>query len=118
MKKSMVFVSFLILNTFFLVRFPPTSSAAPVQGSVDKIAQEAKRGGYQLIDLEKLWTLYQEKQDKILLVDCRQDWEYHSGHIKGAVNFPIEPTWLARMTQRGALEQFLGPEKEKTIVFY
>ncbi|GAB4336801.1 MAG: hypothetical protein Kow0089_07490 [Desulfobulbaceae bacterium] len=83
-----------------------------------RLAKEAERGGYRLIDTETLWQLYQEGQDSLVLVDTRQEWEYHSGHIRGARNFPFEPTWLSRLTNRGALEQFLGPDKNKTIVFY
>jgi hypothetical protein len=88
------------------------------QSYQDAVQAEAKRGGYKLIDLDTLQSLYQNNTQELLLVDTRQEWEYHSGFIKGAVNFPLEPTWLARMTQRGALEQFLGPDKSKTLVFY
>lgn len=88
------------------------------QDGQDAVRMEAKRGGYQLIDLEGLQNLYQNDKDELLLIDTRQEWEYHSGYIKGAVNFPLEPTWLARMTQRGALDQFLGAHKSKKLVFY
>jgi rhodanese-related sulfurtransferase len=54
----------------------------------------------------------------MLLVDTRQEWEYRSGHIKGALNFPIEPTWLSRWRNKGALAKFLGPDKNRFIVFY
>jgi hypothetical protein len=120
MKKINVFISFLLLvNIVFLCGFTSGSSAAPpVQSSIETVAQEAKRGGYQLIDVESLWTLYQKDQADILLVDTRQEWEYHSGYIRGATNFPMEPTWLSRMTQRGALEQLLGADKLQTLVFY
>jgi len=88
------------------------------QDSQDAVRMEAEGGGYQLLDLEGLQRLYQGDKDEFLLIDTRQEWEYHSGYIKGAVNFPFEPTWLARMTQRGALDQFLKPHKSKTLVFY
>jgi rhodanese-related sulfurtransferase len=53
-----------------------------------------------------------------LLVDTRQEWEYRSGHIRGATNFPIEPTWWSRWRKAGALEAVLGPDKDRLIVFY
>lgn len=83
-----------------------------------EVQAEAVRGGYQLINMKELRQLYQQDDQNIFLVDTRQDWEYHSGHIKNASNFSMEPTWLARLTQRGPLEQFLGQDKSKTIVFY
>jgi hypothetical protein len=88
------------------------------ESSLSTAQTEARKGGYQLIDLDGLWSLYQNNKEGLLLIDTRQEWEYHSGYIQGAVNFPMEPTWLARMTQRGSLEQFLGPDKERALVFY
>jgi hypothetical protein len=51
-------------------------------------------------------------------VDTRQEWEYRTGHMRGAVNFPLEPTWWGRFKARGALADLLGPDKSKFIVFY
>jgi hypothetical protein len=88
------------------------------QDSEDAVLAEAERGGYQLIDIDALEKLYKSGDQKKLLIDTRQEWEYHSGYIKGAVNFPLEPTWLARMTRRSALAQLLGSDKSQTLVFY
>ena len=52
------------------------------------------------------------------ILDVRTRLEFSRGHIEGAVNFPMEPTWLARLTKRGELEQFLGTDKQRQIVFY
>lgn len=93
-------------------------AAPPGQSGIADLQAQAEKGGYRLIDINTLWDRYQDNQGDLLLVDTRQDWEYHSGHIKGARLFSMEPTWLARLTQKGALEQFLGPDKTKTIVFY
>jgi rhodanese-related sulfurtransferase len=51
-------------------------------------------------------------------VDTRQEWEYRTGHIKGAVNFSMEPTRWSRWRSAAALKAFLGPDRERTIVFY
>ena len=82
------------------------------------VLAEAQQGGYQIIDTDKLWDRYQKDPETVLLVDTRQEWEYRTGHIKGALNFPMEPTWLSRWRNRGALEDFLGPDKNRFIVFY
>jgi predicted sulfurtransferase len=86
--------------------------------SLAEVRKEAERGHYRLITTDELWGMINRDTSGVLLVDTRQDWEYAAGHIKGAVNFPMEPTWLARLIKRGELEQFLGPDKQKHIVFY
>jgi hypothetical protein len=82
------------------------------------VYSEAERGGYRLIDFEKLSTLYEKHPRQILLVDTRQEWEYRSGHIARAVNFPLAPTWWARWRNKKALGKFLGADKENTLIFY
>ena len=96
-----------------------THLPAPIVASnLAQVELESENGGYQLIDLETLSKLYQSNREKILLVDTRQEWEYLGGHIAGSVNFPMEPTWWARWQRKGDLKAFLGPDKEKSIVFY
>ena len=79
---------------------------------------EAEKGGYRLIDVETLLKLYTSDRERILLADTRQEWEHRAGHIGGSVNFPMEPTWWASWRSRADLKTVLGPEKEKSIVFY
>ena len=73
---------------------------------------------YQLIDVDALWELYQDESRDALLVDNRQEWEYRTGHIQGAVNFPMEPTWFARWRKKADLGSLLGEDKDRSIVFY
>jgi hypothetical protein len=84
----------------------------------DDVVAESKRGGYQLIKTEELWERYKNNTKNLLLVDTRQEWEYRTGHIKGALVFPIEPTWLSRWRKKGELKTFLGPDRDRFIVFY
>ncbi len=84
----------------------------------EDVQAEAKQGGYHIINTEELWKRYSKNPDSLLLVDTRQEWEYRTGHIKGAVKFPAEPTWWFRWRKRGALKEFLGPDKERFVVFY
>ena len=90
----------------------------PKKTSWNDVVTEAEDGGYRLITTDKLWAHYQKKAQSLLLVDTRQEWEYRTGHIKDALNFPMEPTWLSQWRQKGALEKFLGSEKDRFIVFY
>ena len=95
-------------------------SGRPVETKVATMADvtgEARRGGYRLADLEAVAGLYGGEKDA-LFVDTRQEWEFRSGHIAGAVNFPMEPTWRARLLKRGAMEELLGGDKDRSLVFY
>ncbi len=84
----------------------------------DDVVAQAQTGGYQLISTDDLWKRYSAKDADLLVVDTRQEWEYRTGHILGALNFPMEPTWLAAWHKKGDLESLLGEDKERTIVFY
>ena len=90
----------------------------PKEATWNDVLTEAMLGGYRIISTDALWERYEKDPDKMLLVDTRQEWEYRTGHIKKAQNFPIEPTWLSRWRNKGALEAFLGTDKERFIVFY
>ena len=84
----------------------------------EDVKAEAQNGGYRLITTQELAERYRQDAGNLLLVDTRQDWEYRTGHIKGAVNFPIEPTAWSRWRSQGALAKFLGPDLDRPIVFY
>ena len=93
-------------------------AVTPREPTWNDVVAEAENGGYRLISTDDLWKRYSEKQESLLLVDTRQEWEYRTGHIKGAVNFPIEPTWLARWQKKGDLGRFLGADKDRPVIFY
>ena len=88
------------------------------ESTLAQVQAEAQGGGYHLIDTEALAQLYRQPPDGFLLVDTRQAWEYRSGHIKDAVNFPMEPTWWSRWRSQGRLAALLGPDKDRLVVFY
>ena len=83
-----------------------------------EVEAEAARGGYRLITTEALDELNRQQRGKVLLVDTRQDWEYRSGHIEGAVNFPLDPTAWSRWRSEGRLAALLGPDRDRLVVFY
>ncbi len=90
----------------------------PKTATWEDVVAEARSGGYQLIRTEELWKRYRNDPGSLLLVDTRQEWEYRTGHVRGALVFPIEPTWLSRWRKKGELAKFLGPDKNRFIVFY
>ena len=93
-------------------------SVIPKEATWEDVVVEAEMRGYKLISTEELWERYRKNPAGVLVVDTRQEWEYRTGHIKGAVNFPMEPTWLSRWQKEGDLENLLGTDKNRTVVFY
>ncbi|MDI7261337.1 MAG: rhodanese-like domain-containing protein [Thermodesulfobacteriota bacterium] len=91
----------------------------PKETTWDEMLIDAQKGGYKVVTTEQLRELYiDNKLEKPLLIDTRQDWEYRAGHIKGALNFSIEPTWYSMWLKREKLKAFLGPDRNRSIVFY
>jgi hypothetical protein len=116
-KKSVFLAAMAVLitvTTAWYAQRPIT----PKQATWDDVLIEAEAGGYQIITTEALADRYREDPSGILLVDTRQDWEYGTGHIEDAVNFPMEPTWWARWRKAAELEAFLGPDKDRALFFY
>ncbi len=93
-------------------------AVTPGRASWGDVLSEAKAGGYNIITTDELSERYRNHSKSLLIVDTRQDWEYRTGHLKGAVNFPIEPTSWSRWRKASALQTFLGPDKDRTIIFY
>ena len=93
-------------------------AVTPKQAAWDDVLAEASNGGYKVITTEELAERYQKDAKSLLLVDTRQEWEYRTGHLSGAVNFPIEPTSWSRWRKASSLETLLGPDKDRTVIFY
>jgi 3-mercaptopyruvate sulfurtransferase SseA len=102
-----------VVSVWYIQR-PVTSG----QTTWDDVVAEAEAGGYAIISTEELADRYREASSDLLLVDTRQEWEYRTGHIEGALNFSMEPTWWSRWRKAGELENFLGPDKDRVLVFY
>ena len=93
-------------------------AVTPRQATWEDVVAEGTAGGYRIITTDELAELYRQDPGRLLLVDTRQDWEYRAGHLQGAGNFPMEPTAWAEWRKASALEKFLGPDKNRTLVFY
>jgi hypothetical protein len=93
-------------------------AVTPRQATWDDVLAEARAGGYTIITTDEFAARYEKEAENLLLVDTRQEWEYRTGHLKGAGNFPMEPTAWSRWRKASALATFLGPDKDKHIIFY
>lgn len=103
--------------TVFLVWFVKRP-AIPVQATWNDVVAEAETGGYRIIRTDDLYGRFRKDPSNVVMVDTRQPWEYRTGHIEGTLNFPMEPSWWARWLKAGALENFLGPDKNRAVFFY
>jgi hypothetical protein len=104
----------LTLSVLWYLNRPVTVKEA----TWEDVKAEAQSGGYRLITTAELAMRSRQDAGKLLLVDTRQDWEYRSGHIQGAVNFPLEPTAWSRWRSQGRLAALLGPDRDRLVVFY
>jgi hypothetical protein len=116
-KKATIMTLAAVILTVGILWFT-NQAVTPKQATWDDVLIEAKTGGYRIITTAELAERYQENPQSLCLVDTRQEWEYRTGHLRGAVSFSMEPTWWSRWRSASALEAFLGPDKERTIVFY
>jgi len=93
-------------------------AVTPKLATWEDVLIEGKNGGYQIITTDDLANRYTKDPGSLCLIDTRQEWEYRTGHLQGAVNFPMEPTAWARWRKASDLEKFLGPDKNRALVFY
>ena len=117
-KAKTTLLAFWAVVTTVAALWLTNGAVTPKKATWNDVLAEAKRGGYRLISTDELWEQYSQNHDSLYLVDTRQEWEYRTGHLQGAVNFPMEPTWFARWKKKGDLRKFLGADKDRTIVFY
>jgi len=119
------------MNTVYLVLFTLLSvcllgvawwflrrPAPPREVEWEDVQAEAAQGGYRLISTDEMAARYRRDPQSLLLVDTRSEGEYRAGHIQGAVNLPLAPTWWGRWRSRRLLAAILEPDKERLVVFY
>jgi hypothetical protein len=106
-----------VILTLAALWYVQRSVVAP-EATMAQVQAEAARGGYGLMTTAELDKIYQQPPANFILVDTRQDWEYRSGHIRGAVNFPLDPTWWSGWRSQDRLAALLGPDKNRLVVFY
>ena len=80
---------------------------------------EARRGGYGLLTLDELESLYQSGKDFIIL-DVRPDYEYKRAHLPKAANleFHLGERLTLDPAKQKEFEALLGPNKDRTSVIY
>ncbi len=94
------------------------ATSRPQEVEWPEVMAQAAARGYRLISTGEMAERYQQDPQSLLLVDTRVPAEYQAGHIRGAVNLPLTPTWWGRWRSRRLMGALLGANKKRLVVFY
>jgi thiosulfate/3-mercaptopyruvate sulfurtransferase len=90
-----------------------------------KLVRDTKAGGYEVIGAEDFKKLIDSKKDILIVDTMPYEDSYKKEHVPGAKQFlfpvPIMQNWDSKETGGKSMDDFaafLGPDKDKTIVFY
>ncbi|MFA4901520.1 MAG: rhodanese-like domain-containing protein [Desulfobaccales bacterium] len=84
------------------------------------LSREVARGGYKLVTTEELKGWIDQKKPMMIIDTMPLQDSYVKQHVPGAVQyeFPIPEVKEMDDAAKAKFEQFLGPDKDKTLVFY
>jgi thiosulfate/3-mercaptopyruvate sulfurtransferase len=84
------------------------------------LAREAESGGYKLVTTSELKAWIDQKKPMLIIDTMPYEDSYKKNHIPGAVQmeFPIPIITSIDDKTKSALIKLLGPDKDRTIVFY
>ncbi|MBM4300189.1 MAG: rhodanese-like domain-containing protein [Deltaproteobacteria bacterium] len=84
------------------------------------LSQEVSRGGYKLVTTPELKGWIDQKKPMMIIDTMPLEDSYRKNHIPGAVQyeFPIPEVKEMDDAAKAKFEKFLGPDKDKTLVFY
>ncbi|HSR13894.1 MAG TPA: rhodanese-like domain-containing protein [Thermodesulfobacteriota bacterium] len=113
---------FLIFGFAFLILTGSVWAAdkeLEIEKAAVKFQREVERGGYKVVTTQELKGWLDQKKE-MLIVDTMPASNFKKEHIPGAVNFELQRPELEQMSEKmkADFETLLGPDKERTIVFY
>ena len=84
------------------------------------LSRETAKGGYQLVSTAELKGWIDQKKPMMIIDTMPLEDSYKKNHVPGAVQyeFPIPEVKEVNDAARAKFEKFLGPDKDKTLVFY
>jgi len=84
------------------------------------LSRETSRGGYKLVTTSELKDWIDQKTPMMIIDAMPLEDNYKKQHVPGAVQyeFPIPEVKEMDDDARAKFEKFLGPDKDKTLVFY
>ena len=90
-----------------------------------KLTREVQQGGYGIVNAEELKGMIATGKEMLIIDTMPYEDSYKKNHIPGAKQFlfpiPEMKEWDTKETSGKSVEEFkalLGPDKNKTIVFY
>jgi thiosulfate/3-mercaptopyruvate sulfurtransferase len=85
-----------------------------------QFCREVDRGGYRVVSTEELKSWLDQKKPMLIVDTMPFEDSYKKQHVPGAVNFVFPVPEMEQMDAetRTRFEKLLGPDKERTIVFY
>ncbi len=84
------------------------------------LVQEVARGGYQVIPTPVMKEWLDQKKPMLVIDTMPLEDSYKKQHLPGAVQFefPIPEVKEMDAATKAKFEQLLGPDKDRTLVFY
>jgi thiosulfate/3-mercaptopyruvate sulfurtransferase len=122
-KKHLYFVGgFILIAALALVGCGKSWSGKELdtEKSAVTLCREAARGGYKLVTTEELKGWIDQKKPMMIIDTMPLQDSYVKQHVPGAIQyeFPIPEVKELDDAAKAKFEQFLGPDKDKTLVFY
>ena len=123
-KKAMVLVPVLLFAFCFVWADSAFSAWGSKELETEKVAvnfqKEVARGGYMVVTTPELKAWVDQKKDMLIVDTMPYEDSYKKQHIPGAVNFVLPIPEMTTMDEKtkADFEKLLGPDKNRTIVFY
>ena len=115
-----------LVGAIFLFTIGSASYAASGTKELDTeksavtFAREVERGGYKIVTTQELKSWIDQKKNMLIVDTQPYDASFKKQHYPGAVNFELPRPEMTKLDDKtkAALENFLGPDKNRVIVFY
>ena len=116
----------ILISAIFVFGFASVSSAAwgtkelDTEKSAVTFAREVERGGYKIVTTQELKSWIDQKKDMLIVDTQPYEASFKKQHYPGAVNFELPRPEMTKLDEKtkSALVNFLGPDKNRVIVFY
>jgi thiosulfate/3-mercaptopyruvate sulfurtransferase len=124
MMKRRLFV--ILISVIFVIGFAGTCLAAwgvkelDTEKNAVTFAREVERGGYKIVTTQELKSWIDQKKDMLIVDTQPHDASFKKQHYPGAVNLELPRPEITKLDDKtkSALENLLGPDKDRVIVFY
>ena len=91
-----------------------------IEKSAVTFAREVERGGYKIVTTQELKSWIDQKKDMLIVDTQPYEASFKKQHYPGAANLELPRPEMTKLDDKtkAALENLLGPDKNRIIVFY